>query len=406
MAQFLFSLFALTILSAPLAASASISVGAPVDEQQDQPLAPDGRPGLGTKRGAREVGALIRSPSKNDEALLLGLRELSSDILVLREMARRIYEQRGYFDALGDAHDVELAALHASFRVDLKRAHDVLSAGGEAARALASLMLDLRFRLRMQLLDAAAEDVPELRRGLALLKGSQDGYYDLKDGEARAITRRVDLAAARLRAVRSDLDALRERGDANAPGSADPAWGAELLGIANVPDAATRRSILQSVEGKLEQRMQRLSAVLFSPRLEPRLKSDLDKRRALLDQANVHLERAKSYLLLPPHDKDPSEVVLEMSRSERHHYAFSEGLRGLDLDPLNEQLTYCTGIAAAEFQDPRLSRAWFDRYLALRGIRSGDHRTMRDRELTPEETRCVEEVMRIFTTPGGGLGPR
>ncbi|PHQ98821.1 MAG: hypothetical protein COB39_07365, partial [Marinosulfonomonas sp.] len=112
MAQFLFSLFALTILSAPLAASASISVGAPVDEQQDQPLAPDGRPGLGTKRGAREVGALIRSPSKNDEALLLGLRELSSDILVLREMARRIYEQRGYFDALGDAHDVELAALH------------------------------------------------------------------------------------------------------------------------------------------------------------------------------------------------------------------------------------------------------------------------------------------------------
>ena len=372
----------------------------PGPAQADGPIAPDGRPGFGTARGAQELGQLFRSPTEEQEDFLRGLHDLSSDIVMLREMARRTYVQRGYFEALETGQTVDLEPLHRRFQEQAARAGPILAGGGKSGESLAVMLLDLRFRLRIPLLAAFDEEGPQLRRGLAVMNGSQDGLFDLKDAEARSIARRMDLSAARLRAVRSDLDALRERGAAGAPGSADPAWATELGALQGSAPGDDRARALRSVQNKLKQRMQRLESVLFSPRLEPRLRSDMDKRRTMKDQAEVHLGRCLRYQLVPPFDQDPSPVILEMSRSDRFRYALSEGLRGLDLDPLNEDLTYWTARAADEVEDPRISRPWFDRYLALRGIRSDKQDTMRGRSLSPQEKHALEEVLQAFVAPG------
>ncbi|MFT7486963.1 MAG: hypothetical protein ACI9F9_002820 [Candidatus Paceibacteria bacterium] len=374
--------------------------------QEDSPTAPDGRTGFGHKKSAREVGKIFRCPDEDQEAFLRGLYDVSSDILVLRERARRSYDKRDYFKSLSRRSLPELSDLHSAFRAKMEDPEKVILAGGEQAALFVSMWLDLRFRLRMELFAQFEIEGPELRKGLALLAGSQNGYYDLKDGETRSITRRMDLAAARLRAVRSDLEVLRERGNKNAPGSADPAWGRDLLALRGIPGDSDRRHALEALQAKSLKARMRLETVLFSARLAPQVKPEVDRRQAVLDQSALHLENAQAYLMIPPFDQNPAKAMLELSRSKRHRFALSESLRGLDLDPLSEELTYITGIAAAELQDPRETRGWFDRYLAMRGIRSDVQATMKGRDLTPEEKRCLEEVMRAFVGPGSGFGPR
>ncbi len=368
--------------------------------------APDGRPGFGTKRTARQYAKLFQAPTEEQEEFLRGLHGISSEVLVLREKARRLYGKRGYFETLGHELTPSLADLHEKFREKLRDPLALLSAGGKEAQLFVAMWLDVRFRLRIELLELVEQEGQELRRGLALFGGTQNGFYDLKDSEARSIAYRLDIAAARLRAVRSDLEILKERGDTVQAGAADPAWGEELLGLAQVTDDTLREEILARNRARLQSALSRLESVLFSPRLAPRLKAELSRRQAALGQAAVHLERAQHYLMVPPFDQDPAPELLEMSRAERHRFALSEGLRGLDLDPMDEELTYVTASAAAELQAPLQTRPWFDRYLALRGIRSDDHGTIRGRELTPKEKRCLEEVMREFTTPGAGFGRR
>ena len=163
---------------------------------------------------------------------------------------------------------------------------------------------------------------------------------------------------------------------------------------------------LANLRAKVSQRMERLNDVLFWPRLERRLAAEFDKREAFDVLAAQHLERALRFLVVPPYDKDPQREILQMSRAERHRYALSEGLRGLAADPLDEELTYWTGIATDFLFEPREGRRWFDRYLALRGIRATDHETTKDRELTAEEQYALEKVLQAYTLPGGLGGGR
>jgi hypothetical protein len=373
-------------------------------EEEDEPLAPDGRPGFGTKGTAREVGRKFRSPSADESRFLKALMDLPGEILVIREMARRTYLQKGYFKLLESRTSGELADLYKGFDEEVGKAESVFANRGAGAELLASMMTDLRFQLREDLLRIYEDESPELRRGLGILAGSQNGFYDLKDGEVRAITKRVDLSAARLRAVRSDLDALRERGESRAPGEADPEWEQELLALRGIPTEAERVKALRGIQMKVNGRKRRLESMLFTPRLEPQVKSDLDRRRALQDQAELHLERVKTYLLIPPFDQNPTKELLDMPHGERHRFAMSEGLRGLDSDPMNAELCYWTGMAAWEFLDARHSRPWFDRFLALRGIRSDEQGTLKDRELTDYEKNALEKVLSAFL--GGPTVPR
>src|SRR6185295_15821408 len=86
----------------------------------------------------------------------------------------------------------------------------VLHDGGPRAELLARLLSDPRFRLRVQVSDGVRRELSDLRGALALLRAQTDGWVDLGELDVAAITRRADLAAARLRAIRLDLIALRE----------------------------------------------------------------------------------------------------------------------------------------------------------------------------------------------------
>jgi len=369
----------------------------PLAAQEEDPTAPDGRPGLGTMSTASELGRLVSSSKSATSGLVQELADLQSDLLVLHEMARRHYLKRGDFALLTE--EAELAELHALWKELEPNANVVLFAGDERAALARRLLLDLRFQLRVVPTELAIRENIELRRGLALLRGSQDGVYDLKDSEARIVAARIDLASSILRAARSDLHLLRERGDAGSPGAPDPAWETELERLATLPNGAERAQGLADLRELVDQRRRQIESLLFWPRLEPKVVTLLDKRDAFVGVGNQRLEGALRFLLEPPYDVDPSPSITDLSRSERHHYALSEALRGIDADPLNEELTYWAGVAAAEVIDPRESRAWFDRYLALRGIRVDKQDTLRRRELTPHEKHAVEQVLQAFTGP-------
>ena len=355
----------------------------------DQPTAPDGRPGIGGAGSARELAR--RADGAGEAAARLGedLARLQSDLVVLTEMARRHYLGRGDFDLVGSGGD--LPALHAAFEAALPELELVLERGGARAEVMARLLLDLRFQLRIELLRLARREGAELRRGLALLRGSLDGLYELKDTEARAVAERVDLAAAILRAVRSDLDVLRERGRPGAPGSPDPALAAELERLRLLTAGPERARGHVALRASLEAERQRLVGVLFWPRLEPRVGEALERRQAR-GAAAVESRAALEQSLA-------GSAAQELPRQERDRIALSLALRGLDLDPLDEGLTWRMAELTQAVYGLEESQAWFDRYLALQGIRVGKEGVGTERELAEREQRAVEVVLRAVSAP-------
>ncbi len=89
-------LAALVLLALPSGGNASAG-------WDDEYLAPDGRPGLGEARSARELGRLFRSSEESVRSMLAGVIGLEGDILVLREEAVRAYRAAGYFQLLETA---------------------------------------------------------------------------------------------------------------------------------------------------------------------------------------------------------------------------------------------------------------------------------------------------------------
>jgi len=371
-------------------------------QQEDRhPLAPDGRPGLGGDGDARSYGRYFRSPSESELAFLCELEELEPDVLVLAEMVRRDYRRRGYFRLLGWLADQRLEELHRCFVETGPGAVPLLAEGGEAADAFAEMFLDLRFRARLELLESLPLELREVEAGLALLRATQDGFVELKDTEARAIAERVDLAAALLRAIRSDLEALRERGDDRAPGSPDPAWMAELIGLTKIRDEAQRSSAYLALGRKVEARLEKLRGALFTPRLREKLAVQLTRRAAALESARQRGENTRRYLLVSPEGDDPPREVQQMAKFRRYQHALSEALTGLSYDPLDEELTYWVGFCTDYLFRTIDARQWYDRYLAMRGIRVDRNETFAERRLTEREERAKEAVLSVF----GAAGP-
>jgi len=377
---FLFSLIV------PLCAAAAA-------DDRDEHLAPDGRPGLGT-RSARELGALLRSPDERQRELLAGIVGLESDLILLRAEAARGYRERGYFELCVGAADPDLDDLQWRLLEDEPRVLEIVGAGGTRGEVFARAFLDLRLRLRLRVTDGFERESRDVRAGLALLRATQDGYVNLKDPEARAIAARVDLSCAVLRAMRLDLEALREGVDERGPGAPDPAWVAELSGIADMDAPAGRRAALARLERKLSRRESQMSAALFTPRQREHLAVELARREAALERTAAALP---DVLLLVPESKEgraAPEEIAALARHRRYGHALRRAVEGLGDDPLSADLSYWAGVASDFLYGALESRGWFDRYLALRGIRSSDHRTYQGRRLSAAEERALEVVQR------------
>lgn len=369
-----------------------------VGSAQERPTAPDGRPGLGVHGTARAYGAFWRSPSDEERALLDSLLGLPGEVLVLRSALERSYRDAGLFALVADQPGAELEQLHAAYLELSVDPIGALRAGGERAKAFARAFLDARFRLRLETLAGLPAEARELRGGLALLRATQDGFVELKDPDARVIAGRVDLAAALLRAFRLDLEALGRSVDATGPGAPDPAWLPLLEEVAAHAEPGTRPPALADLMRRVGRTEARMRESLFTPRLRQAIGSELWRRDAGRDRASGLLREVR--VLLPDTEEGaraPASIA-ELRKHQRYAYALRYAVEGLSQDPFEDELCYWAGIATDFLHDRWQSRVWFDRYLALRGIRAHLPETFA-RELGAEERYALELVQSVPPLP-------
>jgi len=357
-------------------------------------VAPDGQPGLGDGFELSHLLDLMRATKPEERAWLGTLDGLGGEVGLLFATALEEYRARGYLALLDSDEQVDLDALHAAWRAAALDPEPLLARGGPRARALGGMLLDARFRARADLHEDFDLERREVEAGLAVLRGAAMSYVTVTPDEARSIAHRVDASASRLRAMRSDLMALRGSARSDHPPLAkDPAVTA-LLAAARTEDPATRRRALEDLLGKAAQRTERMQSALFSTRLQPRLEEHLQWRRRLLGEAAAQLATARLYLPGTPESEQAPPEVLALKKHERIRMAGYSAQAGLAADPLDDELAFIAARAADDQWGTIVSRALYDRFLFLRGIRHFDHRTLKGRRLDPWEVEALDLVQR------------
>lgn len=385
--------------------------------------APDGETGFGPARTVRDLARLLRSPAEGDRGFVASLYKLEDELRVLLAMATDHYRSAGYFDlasiaekeklaktGVADAPRTPLEELGDVFRERAAHAAAALEKGGPGADLLARLLVDTRFRVRAQVIDGLEFEIADLRAGLAILFAELDGFTGLRDGEAEAIADRVDLSASRLRAAKLDLEVLREDGQ---DGRAVETWGKdleELFGLIRTDDAERRGRELPDALLRLEERESNMGSALFTTRLDARIASELEKRRKGVEAALELLPRVRALVAGGSAAEKADPKYKGLSKNQRFTEASRRAAEGLALDPLCEELNWLQGEVGDFLQGSLESRRFFDRYLALRGIRVHDYRTYKDRNLSHEEKRAIDVVQATGSpqsgTPGAPQPPK
>lgn len=361
-------------------------------------LAPDDERGFGTGRKLRDLERLLRSTEADDQAVLAALSGLPREVDALAAQAAEPARVHGYTVLLARGEPPTLERIGIAFRESLASAQARLERGASSA-VLARMLVDARFRARARAAAGLALEVRELAAALALLGAQLDGYASLTDGEAELIARRADLAAARLRAIRLDLTALRadaatERVDVESTRDRESLQAALALA-----DDAQRTAELQRVLAQLQEREDQAAAMLFTTLLRPKVQSLVRARDLAIDKAAAAVPAVRALMPDTPEGRKAPPDVRELSKARRYAYAARTGVEALAIDPLNAALNHLVA-ESLDFQwGIRDSRSWFDRYLALRGIRAHDHRTYKDKQLTDDERRALGALQTPVEVP-------
>lgn len=356
--------------------------------------AADGHRGFGSGVGQRDLRVLFRSAEGEDAAFLGRLFDLERDVHLLASLAAGRYEQRGYFAVLEEQREAALRkdveALHRRFRKFLR--DRVRAPMREAsARAFARMLFDEKFRARTTALNAQRSELRRLRGALALFTAHAHGRAELQKGdEIDLLTRVADLSAARLRALRLDLQVLYEPA-AGARQIPDAAEVDALVPLLVRGDASLARMLSEAERSNLRS-VERMQASLFTPRFDRRWhevlrQRDLRERRARRTYEEV-------LRLLPLTDAGRRSTAFDHMRTgDRYRQAAATGAEGLRLDPLHTELHYVMGLALDFFAGRNLSIPYYDRFLALRAIRHWDYRTFGFRELDDMEEYALLAVV-------------
>lgn len=366
--------------------------------QQDGAVAPDGRRGFGSRAQLSEVLATVRSTRDAERALLAELDNLPSELSVLVAGALERYRERGYLALLDPSREPTLADVQRELERTLDDPLAALAGAGRAPELRAQVACDLRLRLRREVTSSLELELLELRRGMAVLRGATEGFVLLTQDEAMNIAARIDLAASFLRAMRNDLRALRQGGD-----EAEIARRAQALTtIARASEGeqvrraglARELELLASVESAMD-------GSTFTARLRKSCTELLDWRGRLFAES-VPL-RDEALLWLPDSEvaRQAPPDVQKLSRSERMRGAQLRAQQALAIDPLDLDAIWVRAHATDFLFGLVESRPWYDRFLALRGIRSHDHRTYAERKLDVREREALDSVQRgLYGGPG------
>jgi hypothetical protein len=381
-------------------AYAAPSVAAPL---QDDALAPDGRRGFGSRTRVSDVYSVLRSAKDPDRRFLADLANLASEVQVLAASSLEAYRANGYLDLLDPLEIPSLPLLIERYRELADEPFEALARGDAKALALAKAIHDTRFRARTAALAGFDFEVRELSSGLAVFRAATDGYVELDQDQASNVAARVDLAASLLRAMRSDLQTLRQSfGEVET----DPTRAAELVRLASESEGENvRRASVERICAEARRLEERMSGALFTTRLRSEVAELLDWRARLFEESAKL--RADALAWLPDTDEGRAapDAVQKLPRHERTRRAFQRGLEGLAFDPLDAELAWACGHAVDFVEGARLARPFFDRFLALRGIRAHDHRTYAKRDLDAREQEALDAVQRsLLPQPGRPKG--
>jgi len=393
------ALVAALALGAASLASVELGSRAPIAAQnlaqnadaQRTPLtlvAPDDRPGLGT-RSLQELLKLMRSPNASDERWLAELRSLPAESRSWISLTEGLYRARGLYALLGLQGSDSVAGLHERYAQLARDAQAVAALDAAGSRAYARMHLDARLRARMAILDRIEPEARDLEGGLGLLRAASSTYATLNPTEARALAQRVDLAAALLRAACRDLEALRELPDAQGVSDASvDAW----LRTTRAADAEAARSAFDASRSNALRQMLALQSSLAHPRLEERLALQLAQREE--DRLAGALALRDTLLWRPDTDVglEAPEPMASTKRADRRRIARARALEGLERDPLSDQLTYCAAETSRIYYGEYEAVGLYDRFLALRGIAFQDDRTWRSRTLDAQEQHALSFV--------------
>lgn len=357
-------------------------LAAPAAQEPGSPgLGPGGGRGLGAETDPRAIVALFRSRDPDDVAFVAELDDLVAGVRLQLADLEAAYREAGYLALLDEDQTPGIDALYAAWERAAAHPVEILTGPELRARALARSLQDARFRVRRRLLRDWHADARDVDLGTALLRAAAWSQVVLEDVEVRAIAARVDLGASRLRALRQDLETLRQ---------SEPAGGdaPALVELARSPDRSRALEAVAAAAARSERIANKMWASLQLPRLEPATRNLVEWRTGVLVQA-AGLRREA--LRLHP-DTGPADVPADLARlkkSERIQRALSVALAGLVLDPLDEDLTWIAAESSYYRYGGLGSRSLYGRYLALRGIRPWDYRTYQGRALTKREERAL-----------------
>jgi len=371
--------------------SAQPAAGAAQRSPEREILAPDGRRGLGALTPLNDLLSLLRSNAEPDRAFKLELDTLVSDLKLQLDQVRTAYEQAQLFELLAPGDPRCLDALHARFEELAEDPLPTLAAGGKRGAALAQLLLDARMQVRAHALGNAELELLELENGLRVLRAANDGFATFTQVEASNIAARVDLAASWLRALRNDLAALRASSDARATSEQV----AQLLAFAAASEGeGVRRANVERVCEPQRKLAELMGASLFTTRLAPSVESLVQWRADFLRAAAPLVDRAERALPEADRNAPPDAALAALSKSERVRRSGQLAFEALQHDPLDERAVWLMAHASEFHYGLLQSRPWYDRYLALRRIRSHDHRSYQGRKLDVRENEALEAVQR------------
>ena len=141
---------------------------------------------------------------------------------------------------------------------------------------------------------------------------------------------------------------------------------------------------------ELEEKMR---ALLFSARIESKLAPLRQWRERVLLAAAQSREQVLELLPDTPQGDKPRPEFARMKKTDRINSAYGLAVEGLGNDPLDPELAWAAGHAR-QFSWPGLEGiGFFDRFLALSGIRTSDARPGNGRKLTPREQEAYSAVV-------------
>ncbi|MCY3004226.1 MAG: hypothetical protein NTV21_20720 [Planctomycetota bacterium] len=364
----------------------------------DGALAPDGKRGFGPEASLTETLAIVRATHEADQQFLKELDGLPSEVEVLSTAALERYRQRGYLKLVERSKEASLALVHAELKATLEHPFEALGDGARGELA-AKLVCDVRLRLRARVLANLVLPTKELHNALAVLRGATNGLVLLSTADVRCIAVRADLAASELRALRSDLLALRQSGgeaeiDTRAQGLIDLVRASE--------GEPVRRAGLERELAELQALEDGMAASLFSERLRTEQHELFEWRQRLFEESVPLRDEALLWLPDGEQPSKPPRDVERLSKSERMRGAGARSFSALALDPLDVDACWVAAHSSDFIYGITESRTWYDRFLALRGIRAHDHRTYADRKLDAREREALDAVQRALLGPGSG----